>query len=232
MGLDIRAHDDTDRPVMSDVLLRSDGPLSTKDFDAARKKKVRLGFDPVQNGWVFADAIDDIDSTHRRPGWELARDSRRVSLRQWTNRDARVFRSLLGNPNVWVHLPQPFPGEFSLEMAQELIALSEDTQLHIVRAICVGDQPVGQVRLAFDGQEPELSYWLGEPFWRKGIAYQAVVRFINDCFDADCALDHMIARVRPENIGSIRILEKSGFIREGRSNAAPDWIVLRRDRTR
>ncbi|WP_050931604.1 GNAT family N-acetyltransferase [Aestuariivita boseongensis] len=216
--------------VKSGSFLRSDGPLSTQDVIAARQAQIGLHFDPVQNGWVRADAIDDFDALTRRPGWASLQSAAEITLRPWASEDAPMFRRLLNNPNVWTHLPNGYPGDITIEIAQELIALSAETTLHVVRAICMGGLPVGQVRLEFGEQEPELSYWLGESHWSKGIGHRAVTRFIAECFAADRTLDHMIARVRPTNIASLRILEKAGFFLEGRSNAVPDWMVLRCDR--
>lgn len=230
MGLHSKASEATSELVQSAVMLRSQGPLSAQDFTEAKRARMRLGFDPVQNGWVRADSHDDFDLTARRAGWGLAKNRGQIALRAWTKDDVSVFRALLNNPRVWAHLPNPFPGDITLDAADELISLSRDEDLHIVRAICVDRDPIGQVRLDFGGQEPELSYWLGEQYWRKGFGSRAVSTFVAECFASNPSLDHMIARVKPVNTGSLRILEKAGFFREGRSNASPDWIILRCDR--
>ncbi len=230
MGLQRTSRQKTAQLVQSGSVRRSDGPLSLHALTKARSTGTKLSFDPVQNGWVRAEAQDDFDPYHVRPGWPRAKSADALTFRQWSQTDAPVFRTLLNNPNVWTFLPTGFPGEITLDAARELISLAEDETLHIVRAICHDGLPVGQVRLEFRTQEPELSYWLGEPFWHKGIGRKAVSRFVAECFAADSELDSMIARVKPDNYGSLRILEQTGFVRERGLVVEPEWIGLRRTR--
>ncbi len=230
MGLHSKAKDQGAMIVQSRSILRSHGPVSTQELSNSGTSGLRLEFDPIQNGWIRADAVDDFDHGARRAGWPVYCKTSQVTLRAWTLGDAAIFRQLLDNPRLWTHLPNGYPGPITEEGARDLISLSLDRTLHTVQAICMGGQPIGQVRLEFADQDAELSYWLGEPFWGKGLGRKAVSMFVQACFQKDPSLDHMIARVKPANTGSLRILDKVGFIPEGRSNAAPDWIVLRRDR--
>lgn len=60
-----------------------------------------------------------------------------------------------------------------------------------------------------DGQR-EVSYWIGRPYWRKGVATRGLLAF----------LDHikvrpLYARAAKDNIGSLRVLEKCRFTRIG-----------------
>ncbi len=58
--------------------------------------------------------------------------------------------------------------------------------------------------------EPEISYWLGETFWGKGIATAALHQFLNQLPTRPLA-----ARVAQDNIGSLRVLQKCGFVITG-----------------
>jgi RimJ/RimL family protein N-acetyltransferase len=53
-----------------------------------------------------------------------------------------------------------------------------------------------------------VGYWLGREFWGKGLATKALAEFID-------ALDRrpLYAYVAKTNVGSIRVLEKCGFVR-------------------
>jgi [ribosomal protein S5]-alanine N-acetyltransferase len=60
----------------------------------------------------------------------------------------------------------------------------------------------------------EFGYWLAEPYWGRGIVSEAVK------FTSEYALNHfglvrLEAPVFSWNPASMRVLEKSGFIREG-----------------
>jgi RimJ/RimL family protein N-acetyltransferase len=73
----------------------------------------------------------------------------------------------------------------------------------------VGFKPRSDVYI----KNQELGYWLGEPFWGKGIMSKAV-----KCL-SDRALKHfdivrLEAHVYSWNPGSMRVVEKAGFHRE------------------
>ncbi|KAA3664352.1 MAG: N-acetyltransferase [Chloroflexi bacterium] len=59
--------------------------------------------------------------------------------------------------------------------------------------------------------EPELSYWIGKPFWGKGIATAALAQFLQEQTTRP-----LFARVAKDNLGSKRVLEKCGFLFFGR----------------
>ena len=64
-----------------------------------------------------------------------------------------------------------------------------------------------------------LSYWIGETFWGKGIATEAVRRVIDFGFD-QLQLVRIQTSVLVWNNASKRVLEKSGFLKEVRSDIA------------
>ena len=60
------------------------------------------------------------------------------------------------------------------------------------------------------GPEVELGYDLHPDAWGRGIATEAARAVVADAFGR-LRLDRLVAVVRPDNIGSRRVLEKSGF---------------------
>jgi len=54
--------------------------------------------------------------------------------------------------------------------------------------------------------EPEVSYGIDRPQWGRGIATEALRRFLEQIDDRP-----LYARVAADNLGSIRVLEKCGF---------------------
>jgi len=57
---------------------------------------------------------------------------------------------------------------------------------------------------------PEIGYWIGEPFWGRGYATEAVRTMIDQAFTAT-DLDALAASCRVTNLASRRVLEKCGF---------------------
>jgi RimJ/RimL family protein N-acetyltransferase len=64
----------------------------------------------------------------------------------------------------------------------------------------------------------EIGYWLGREFWGRGLATRALEEFL-------AAVDErpLYAGVAKHNAGSIRVLEKCGFVRRG---AEKDGMLL------
>ena len=63
-------------------------------------------------------------------------------------------------------------------------------------------------------QTASIGYWIGAPFVRKGYMTAAVRALIPFCFNA-MRLHRIEAACIPANTASIRLLEKTGFTREG-----------------
>lgn len=57
---------------------------------------------------------------------------------------------------------------------------------------------------------PSVGYWIGKEFWGKGITTTALGIFLEKITERP-----VYARVAHDNKGSIRVLEKNGFVRTG-----------------
>jgi [ribosomal protein S5]-alanine N-acetyltransferase len=73
----------------------------------------------------------------------------------------------------------------------------------------------------------ELGYWLGEELWARGVMTEAVGAFTDFCFDR-FSLRRIYAEPFANNPASARVLEKAGFVFEGRlkNNVVKDGEVL------
>jgi [ribosomal protein S5]-alanine N-acetyltransferase len=77
----------------------------------------------------------------------------------------------------------------------------------------VGGLTLANVRRGV-AQAGSLGYWIGEPFARQGLMTAAVQALIPFCLDS-LRLHRLEAACIPTNLASIRLLEKTGFTREG-----------------
>jgi RimJ/RimL family protein N-acetyltransferase len=76
-------------------------------------------------------------------------------------------------------------------------------------------QLIGVVGISYDGEPvPFIGYWLGTPFWNKGLSTEAV-RALIDAFFAYSDGPELTAAVRVVNPASRRVLEKCGFAAVG-----------------
>lgn len=77
-------------------------------------------------------------------------------------------------------------------------------------------------------QAATLGYWMGAPHAGRGIMTQAVAGLTRHAF-ARLGLERIEAACLPENMASIRVLEKAGFRREGYARAYLSIAGMRRD---
>ena len=64
-----------------------------------------------------------------------------------------------------------------------------------------------------------VGYWLGQPFWGRGIATEAL-RAVTDYAFTTLDICRLEAGVFDWNPASARVLEKAGYVLEGRSRLA------------
>ena len=85
-------------------------------------------------------------------------------------------------------------------------AFLREPTIHM-QTILVADTIIGSIaKFELDGQA-ELTYWLDRAYWGQGLATQALHTFL--------ALEParpLRGRVACDNVGSQRVLEKSGFV--------------------
>lgn len=61
----------------------------------------------------------------------------------------------------------------------------------------------------------EIGYVLGRKYWGKGIATEAVRLVAAEIFKEKPEMERLEALVDVDNVGSQKVLEKVGFVREG-----------------
>ena len=84
----------------------------------------------------------------------------------------------------------------------------------LARVIRANGERVGLVLSFIHDGVRELGYWIDRPHWGRGIASRAVAAFLP--LDPNRPLT---ARVLKDNAGSIRVLERNGFVRTGEFRA-------------
>jgi len=78
------------------------------------------------------------------------------------------------------------------------------------KTILYNEQIAGNIVSFEHSGEHEIGYWLGKEYWGKGIATQALSKFLNLVL-----VRPLYAHVAKHNIASARVLEKCGFTNVG-----------------
>lgn len=118
---------------------------------------------------------------------------------------------------------KPLPEQYTLEGQRERIfrhqeLMKKDAYYAYGVYLTENDQLIGDVSAMFIQREPAetcmIGYQLDEAYGGKGFMAQAVGLFVDHLFDVH-QFHRIRAEVMPGNIGSIRVLEKVGFRKEG-----------------
>ena len=143
-----------------------------------------------------------------------------VTLRRWRQDDCVRLAELANNRKIWRNLREPFPYPYTLADAEGWVAHCE-----------MMEGPPAQFAIEFGGElaggagfnaltdvyriGAEIGYWIGEPYWGKGIATAALIEASQRAFE-DFPFQRLQAMVFAWNPASMRVLEKAGYQLEGR----------------
>ena len=144
-------------------------------------------------------------------------------VRDWSPSDKAALVHAANNRNVWRNLTDMFPHPYTEADADAWFArvagMTEPTHW----AIEVDGQAVGGFGLELgEGvfrKSAEFGYWLGEPYWGRGIMTEAAKAVIPEVM-SHFGLCRLEAAVFAWNPRSMRVLEHCGFVREGISRAS------------
>lgn len=141
-----------------------------------------------------------------------------VALRPVTPADAAAIATLGNNAKIAGNMRDVFPHPYLLDNAVAFVNNVKDINPNRVFAITVDGEYAGTCGV-FPKDDvyrmnAEIGYWLGEPFWGKGIATQAVKLLVDYSFK-NFELNRLYASVFAPNTASQKVLLKAGFTYEG-----------------
>ena len=144
-------------------------------------------------------------------------------IREWRRGDEESLVRHANNPKIARNLRDIFPSPYTLSDANQWIAHAS-TQMPVTDFAIVIDGEaaggIGFVRQADVARRSvEIGYWLGETYWGRGIATEAV-QAISDYIFANFDVCRIFSTVFDSNPASIHVLEKAGYSLEGRMRKA------------
>jgi RimJ/RimL family protein N-acetyltransferase len=152
------------------------------------------------------------------------------AIREWRASDAPSLARHANNLAVARQLRDAFPHPYRLRDAARFIAYAASTRPPSAFAIAVDGAAVGGIGISrltdIERVSAEIGYWLGEPFWGRGLMTAAVGAMTGWAFDT-LPIHRIFAVPFAANVGSCRVLEKAGYRLEGRlrRSALKDGIV-------
>jgi RimJ/RimL family protein N-acetyltransferase len=143
----------------------------------------------------------------------------RCTLRPWRPGDETALVRHANNRNVSRNMRDRFPYPYTAADATEWIERTRAEHPVLNVAIVIDGAPVGGSGLVpgtdVFRRSAEIGYWLAEPYWGRGIATEVLQAMTEYAF-ATLDICRLEAGVFEWNPASARVLEKAGYVLEGR----------------
>ncbi|MGQ0384514.1 MAG: GNAT family N-acetyltransferase [Gammaproteobacteria bacterium] len=139
-------------------------------------------------------------------------------VREWRESDRASLIRHANNRKVWRNLKDRFPHPYGEAEADWWLGQARAHPEKTGWAIEVDGMAVGGIGLVpgsdVHAKSAHIGYWLGEPYWGRGIMTDAVRRVTEHAMNGLGFL-RLEAPVYEWNPASMRVLEKCGYQREG-----------------
>jgi RimJ/RimL family protein N-acetyltransferase len=140
-----------------------------------------------------------------------------VILRSWSLDDIYYLQSFANNINISQFLRDKFPFPYTENDAVSFLKYAINSNSKYLLAIEVDKVAIGgiEVELMQDvySINGELGFWVAEPYWKNGIATEAIRQIVLKVFN-ETSIERIFARTFATNYASIILLEKCGFVKE------------------
>ena len=152
-------------------------------------------------------------------------------IRSYQPSDAETLAKYANNRKIWLNLRDGFPHPYTTDDAKNFISMAMSKNPETYFAICTKTEAIGGIGYSLhtdiERKSAEIGYWLGEPFWGKGIVTDALKTLTQYAVNTH-GLYRIYAVPYETNKASFRVLEKAGYQLEGRmrKSAIKDGKVI------
>ncbi len=141
-----------------------------------------------------------------------------IVLKPYSLSDTEDLTRIANNAQIAGNMRDMFPHPYTVQDAENYIKLRLEDRIQSVFGIIYNGELAGSIGLHLQQDvyrlSAELGYFVGEPYWNKGIATQAIALITRYGFE-NLHLNRIFARVFANNKASMRVLEKNNYVLEG-----------------
>ena len=146
------------------------------------------------------------------------------AIRRWRAEDAPALSRHGDDRRIWRNMSDGLPSPFTPGRAEAFIAMTHRQSPTTYFAIAgEAEEAIGGIGLGLGTDvhrhTAELGYWLAAPLWGRGYMREAIACFTRAAFTR-FGVSRIFAQPYARNAGSIRALERAGFVLEGRLRRA------------
>lgn len=140
------------------------------------------------------------------------------SIRDLSPNDVEALVKYANNYSVSRFLRDVFPYPYKIEDAEKWVNFVMNDKNNFAYAIADESELIGVIGANLNSDVNrftlEIGYWIGEPFWNKGITTKAVKLYCNFLF-TNYNFNHLTASIFEGNEASAKVVQKAGFVLEG-----------------
>lgn len=140
----------------------------------------------------------------------------RLILRPWRESDAPALFKYASDPEVGPRAGWP-PHQSEAESLQFIRTIFHGEGMWAIvwketnePIGCVGYLPHGASNIPIGENEAEVGYWVGVPFWNRGVCTEALLAVVEYCF-CEKGFTTLWGDYFTDNPASRRVMEKCGF---------------------
>ena len=165
---------------------------------------------------IFEEGVQLTDMIYLRKNLYKTLKTERLLLRRWNEDDAEDLYKYASDPDVGPIAG--WPAHQSVDESREVIRNVFSGKEAYVICLKEDGKAIGAIELKLNGHtdmtdrddECELGYWLGKPFWGRGIMPEAVNEILRHAFE-DLSMQKVWVGYYEGNTKSRRVQEKCGF---------------------
>ena len=152
-------------------------------------------------------------------------------VRSWKSADVASIVIHGNSRNIWINLRDRFPYPYTANAARRFIRSARDMQPETSFALEADGAAIGAIgymlQTDVERVSAEIGYWVGEAYWGRGIATEALIALTSHAM-AQHKLTRIFALPFAHNAASCRVLEKAGYVLEGRlrRSAIKDGVIV------
>lgn len=140
-------------------------------------------------------------------------------LRPWRLEDVDALTRHANNRKVADNLRDTFPSPYIEQDSIHWIQSNQNVDPPLHFAIATDEEAIGSIGASIGPDihrySAEVGYWIGEPYWNKGVMTMALKAYSSYAFEK-LGMVRLFATVFEWNPSSARVLEKAGYKLEGR----------------
>lgn len=156
--------------------------------------------------------------------------TKRLILREWRESDAPALYKYASDPRVGPRAgwPPHKSVKESLEVIRNVFSVEGMWAIELKETSevigCVGYLPYGSSNLTIEEGQCEVGYWIGRPYWNKGICTEALRAVVNYCFNKK-GFTTLWGDYFLDNPASGKVMLNCGFVDTGRETTCPNLQV-------